>query len=197
MRNRIWCAVVSVSIAAVLFLSLAATADARHRGGNRQLVCHQKDDGTFKWLWLKERAARAHLEQHEHDQPGQPGRLDLDRDGWGRDWIINNTCPSPWIADIDHGGDCNDNPRRGGFAVNPGMEEIHGNGIDDDCNPDTPDNPPEPTEPPEGYCALNGPCEESGGLCDEMGSGALVWEGSACFPSKRPGMSNDDSCICR
>lgn len=197
MRNRIWGAVLVIVLGAILFGGLASTAEARNRG-NRQLVCHLTDSGRYIWLWLKPNAAEAHLTNHEEDEPGKPRRLDIDRDGWGRDWILNHTCPAPWLAEVEYGDDCNDNPRKGGFDVNPGMEEIHDNNIDDDCNPDTPDSPPGPTEPPEGYCDLNGPCEAQGGLCDQEGSMALVWESAdACFLSKRPGMSDDDSCRCR
>lgn len=51
--------------------------------------------------------------------------IDDDGDGYGSP--ANTNCPHPeW--------DCNDNNP----SVNPGMTEIQGNGIDDDCNVSTP-----------------------------------------------------------
>jgi hypothetical protein len=55
--------------------------------------------------------------------------VDLDGDGYG-------SPASASCAYIDL--DCNDTDPN----VNPGMREIIDNGINDDCNPNTPDEPP-------------------------------------------------------
>ncbi|MFD1614151.1 T9SS type A sorting domain-containing protein, partial [Gelatiniphilus marinus] len=61
--------------------------------------------------------------------------VDADGDGFGSTttaMLCSSTAP---IGYSDNNTDCNDND----FNVNPGVSEISGNGIDDDCNPATPD----------------------------------------------------------
>ena len=66
---------------------------------------------------------------------------DADLDGYGNDSIIIKTCKpitSGWSA---KGGDCNDgNPK-----IHPGIVEICGNGVDDNCNGQIDENDPKPT----------------------------------------------------
>jgi len=55
-----------------------------------------------------------------------PACIDMDGDGYG---IIGSTCP----VQSPPGSDCNDTPGSG-FAIHPGVSEICGNGIDEDCS---------------------------------------------------------------
>ena len=59
---------------------------------------------------------------------GLAGRcFDEDGDGYTK-YSAARGCPNPGL-------DCNDFV----YEINPGATEVTGNGIDDDCNPDTPD----------------------------------------------------------
>ncbi len=61
--------------------------------------------------------------------PGTPDVSCVDNDGDGYGNPGDSSCPSGGATD------CND----GNAAVNPGAVEVPGNGLDDDCNPGTPD----------------------------------------------------------
>ena len=71
--------------------------------------------------------------------PSQTWYLDADGDGYsnGTSTTACNRTANYYIASelIATSGDCDDS----NDAVNSGVEEIPGNGIDDDCNPSTPD----------------------------------------------------------
>ena len=58
--------------------------------------------------------------------------LDNDGDAYGNDAISILSCEQP-IGYVQDNTDCDDNA----FAVNPGVTEIPGNGINDDCDPAT------------------------------------------------------------
>jgi len=62
--------------------------------------------------------------------------VDSDGDGYGNASSSVQACsaPSGYVSD---NSDCDD----GDINVNPGKIEIEGNGLDDDCNPSTPDTP--------------------------------------------------------
>jgi len=63
-----------------------------------------------------------------------PYWVDADGDGYGDPDLLAKACtwPNGWA---DNGDDCDD----GNADVNPAATEIQGNGLDDDCNPATPD----------------------------------------------------------
>jgi hypothetical protein len=59
---------------------------------------------------------------------------DRDSDGWGDRNGAVKTCDPP-IGFVDTWGDCDDEDAR----VSPDAREVAGNGVDDDCDPETPD----------------------------------------------------------
>jgi len=63
-----------------------------------------------------------------------PWWVDSDSDGFGDPERLAKACehPSGWV---DNDADCDDD----NAAVNPDEEEVPGDGIDNDCNPDTQD----------------------------------------------------------
>jgi Leucine-rich repeat (LRR) protein len=54
---------------------------------------------------------------------------DSDFDGWGSDSFIITKCP-PFFGYVERTGDCNDLD----WFINPGVDEVLGNGVDDNCN---------------------------------------------------------------
>ncbi len=73
--------------------------------------------------------------------PGQTWYLDADADGYSNG-TSKVTCERPTnyytVSELTQiNGDCNDS----NVNINPGETEIEGNGLDDDCNPSTPDVP--------------------------------------------------------
>lgn len=57
------------------------------------------------------------------------GVVDVDGDGWGR-WTSWNTCGTPPGPEVGREGDCDD----GDPAVNPDVDEVCGDGVDNDCD---------------------------------------------------------------
>ena len=84
---------------------------------------------------------------------------DADRFGNPDDPIDDCEPPSGYVGDDT---DCDDT----NAEINPGMQEIEGNGIDDDCSPDTGDGPAEPPEEDHfrGGCACSSPSAPAGWL---------------------------------
>ena len=62
---------------------------------------------------------------------------DSDGDGYGSTTVVQSGNSSPGVGESNNSLDCDDTRP----AVNPGETEIEGNGLDDDCNPSTPDTP--------------------------------------------------------
>ncbi|MFC4722125.1 MopE-related protein [Geojedonia litorea] len=60
---------------------------------------------------------------------------DNDGDGYGTTVVVQSTNSSPGAGESSNSLDCNDSDP----SINPGMSEVPNNGIDDDCNPSTPD----------------------------------------------------------
>ena len=81
-------------------------------------ICHKPDGANPHSIWINENALEAHLAH---------GDVILDVDGDG--FTAMNSCGE---GSMD---DCDDNDP----SVNPGATEIPYDGIDNDCNPETPD----------------------------------------------------------
>jgi len=62
---------------------------------------------------------------------------DSDGDGYGSTVVVTSSNSSPGAGESNISTDCDDTIA----GVNPGATEIEGNGLDDDCNPSTPDMP--------------------------------------------------------
>ncbi|RIA10005.1 putative secreted protein (Por secretion system target) [Flavobacteriaceae bacterium MAR_2010_72] len=60
---------------------------------------------------------------------------DNDGDGYGTTVVVQSSNSSPGAGESNVSSDCDDT----NSSVNPGMTEVPDNGLDDDCNPSTPD----------------------------------------------------------
>jgi hypothetical protein len=120
-----------------------------NRAPERVTVCHYSTvDGTWRLMEVPANSLPGHLAH------GDVLLVDADGDGWVA--AANECVP---------GGDCDDNNP----LVNPGATEILNNGIDDDCNPDTPDDTPFTVNLPGGVTLYVHPTNNSNGI---------VWGGS-------------------
>ncbi len=92
---------------------------------------------------------------------------DTDGDGCGNPHVAIEACSQP-LGYVANNTDCDDT----NATVNPGATEIKKNGLDDDCNPSTPDDdagaklPPDPGE--EGKKTLLGIDADGDGVCDDI-----------------------------
>ncbi|MBC8414248.1 PD40 domain-containing protein [bacterium] len=93
-----------------------------------------------------------------HDYFGTPGPwfADNDGDGYGDPDSMVQQC-NELAAYVVMGGDCDDRI----IEMNPGRHEILNNGIDDDCNPATPDDGVKMYVEPAGLCGGKVPCYQS------------------------------------
>ena len=94
-------------------------------------ICHyQEDNGAFNVLNINENAVNSHLDHG--DALAGDYRADLDGDGYIADLDLSLQCPENGfiLAESSLGLDCNDSD----IAVNPGAEEICGDGLDNNCN---------------------------------------------------------------
>ncbi len=97
-------------------------------------VCHVTGSGSILTLNVNANALPAHLGHGDFLPP--TFYADADGDGFGDAATAAESCEAPagFVAD---GSDCDD----ADAAVNPDADEVEGDGVDNDCNPDTPDVP--------------------------------------------------------
>jgi formylglycine-generating enzyme required for sulfatase activity len=90
--------------------------------------------------------------------------LDVDQDSWGAaeaKCLCSADGAGKYTA--TKGGDCKDDPAAGGASANPGLPEICGNGVDDNCSAGTDEGCPNANGcPPTGSGA---PCGNGKGTC--------------------------------
>ncbi len=100
--------------------------------GNKVDVCHVTGSGSVLTLNVSENAVPAHL--GHGDYLPLTFYTDADGDGFGDPASSVKVCETPagYVADAT---DCDD----GDAATNPGAEEVPGDGVDNDCNPETSD----------------------------------------------------------
>lgn len=115
-----------------MVVALASTTALAHGPLPKVDVCHwSKDTQTFEVINISEHALEPHLTNHGDAFPGAFW-ADNDGDGYGGSDQFD-ACPQ--IGYVTSSNDCDDtNPN-----VNPGMNEVPYNGLDDDCDPSTPD----------------------------------------------------------
>jgi len=117
-------------IVTLLALGTSLTASA---GGEKVDICHwDEDTQSYEVLNISVNAVNAHFKNHDDADVGT-WYVDGDGDGYGDAEEATDECPQPGL--VDNGDDCDDTDA----DVNPGEEETPYNGIDDDCNADTPD----------------------------------------------------------
>jgi hypothetical protein len=95
-------------------------------GGEKVALCHwDKDAGAFDLINVSVNAANKHFANHGDVLPGAY-YADADGDGYGAGEVF--ACPAPGL--VDNADDCDDT----NAAVNPGADEIAGDGIDNNCD---------------------------------------------------------------
>ena len=96
-------------------------------------ICHQdQDTGLFHAINISQKAADKHLANHGDAYP-ETQFADGDGDGYGNEFASDVACPTPGF--VTDNTDCEDN----NFDINPGVDEIPGDGLDNDCDIDTDD----------------------------------------------------------
>ena len=85
---------------------------------------------------------------------------DGDGDGYGNASVsmVDTSQPSGYVLDSS---DCDDT----NGAVNPGVTEVVGNGIDDDCNPATSDSELAYDDDGDGVTENEGDCDDANAMC--------------------------------
>jgi hypothetical protein len=101
-------------------------------GQSKVTICHITGQGTYEIITIADPAYPSHIAHG--DKAVETFYIDADGDGYGSSLMTIADCTAPpgFVADNT---DCDDTRA----AVNPGATEVMGNGIDDDCDPATPD----------------------------------------------------------
>jgi Trypsin/Putative metal-binding motif len=116
-----------LSLALLVLGSVSASAEL-----NKVTVCHVTGSGNVHALSVSESAVPAHQE-HGDFLPGN-FYADADGDGFGDPATGIPACNAP-EGYVDNGDDCDDTD----IDVSPNATEVPGDGVDNDCNPATPD----------------------------------------------------------
>lgn len=127
LRSVYWMAFVACAV--VLGLGRPGTVDAQ---GNMVEICHVSGQGRVRLISVNEDAVPDH-EGHGDFFP-EEFFADADEDDFGDASVSVEDCTAP-AGFVDNSDDCDDSDP----AVNPDAEEVPGDGVDNDCNPDTPD----------------------------------------------------------
>lgn len=101
-------------------------------GQERVDVCHIDGTGTYSIITIADPAYDSHIAHG--DIAVQTFFVDADGDGFGSTSLTVEACTTP-EGFVENSDDCLDSDP----AVNPDAVEIPGDGIDNDCNLDTPD----------------------------------------------------------
>jgi hypothetical protein len=142
------------AIACVLSLGLLSPLTG-NAAQEKKEICHQKGNGSYTIITIPEPAWQTHYDHGDVDVI--TFYIDTDGDGYGTMASTEEGCEQlDGYAEV--AGDCNDDD----VFVNPGEPEVVDNGIDDDCNTNTPDQPP----------------QAAGCPCEGISNGAVRWASS-------------------
>jgi hypothetical protein len=138
-----------------------ADVTVEDRSSNDVTICHySEEDGSWHVIEVNANALPAHLAH------GDVQLVDADGDGWV---AAENECVP--------GGDCDDT----NAAINPDATEVPGNGLDDDCDPNTLDGCPVIqglllVTLPDGSCLYVAPEDQKTGT-PQFASDGVEWGG--------------------
>lgn len=119
--------IIHLSALAILFAAGSAAAAPKVE------ICHwDAERQVFSVINVSENTVDKHLSNHGDSLPGSYWS-DSDGDGFGDLAGTFDTCPQ--LGLVDNSDDCDD----GNASVSPDQSEVAYNGLDDDCNPATPD----------------------------------------------------------